>query len=481
MLHISEEPHVLLHGLLRTYGDFMRWRGFQDVYVVNHPDFIRPVLTRDYRHFSKRVIDYRVLAQVMGKGLVTNDGPGWVRQRALMQPMFGKRRVNGFDSTINALTSSVMDEWEARVGGDPVRIDREMSRLTFGIVGATLFGSDLERLAAEVAEILDVANMHPLEIRGLMTLWPWVPTPHNLKWKRALRRLDRIVYGMIEARRRRGVGGDDILDYLIGALDEERGEGMDERQMRDEVVTLMLAGHETSANALAWTLYLLGKHPDVETRLHRDPGEATLDGAAATADDLPRIPYLKQVVQESMRLYPPVWAYARRAEQEEEFNGLPAARQRLRRGRTLCAAPAPGVLGRPGALRPGPVRTEPRRSTPSLLVPALCRRAAGLHRRRHGHAGNPVGAGPDPSTLQGPHRPPPSRRHHGQGHPETAPRHRGHAEPPVTSPSVIPAAGAVVRPHPLQDTVRPRVSTCTSRAPERINTRAHSLTVAPEV
>ena len=101
------------------------------------PDFIRPVLTQDYRHFSKRTIDYRVLAQVMGNGLVTNDGPGWVRQRALMQPMFGNRRINAFDGTINALASSVMDEWETRVGGDPVRVDREMSRLTFAIVGAT--------------------------------------------------------------------------------------------------------------------------------------------------------------------------------------------------------------------------------------------------------------------------------------------------------------------------------------------------------
>ncbi len=325
MLHLAEEPHLLLHRLLRTHGDFMRWRGFQDVYVVNHPDFIRPVLSRDYRHFSKRTIDYRVLAQVMGNGLVTNDGPGWVRQRGLMQPMFGNRRVNGFDETINSLTSSLMREWETRVGGKVLRIDREMSRLTFGIVGATLFGSDLERHAGEVAEILEVANLHPLEIRALMTLWPWVPTPHNLKWRRAVRRLDRIVYWMIEARRRRGVGGNDILDHLIGALDQESGKGMDERQMRDEVVTLMLAGHETSANALAWTLYLLGQHPDVETRLTENLATA-LDGRAATAGDLPRIPYLKQVVQESMRLYPPVWAYARRAEQAEEFDGhlLPA-------------------------------------------------------------------------------------------------------------------------------------------------------------
>ena len=137
--HLAAEPHLLLYDLLRTYGDFIRWRGFHDVYLVNHPD-------------------YRVLDQVMGKGLVTNDGPHWIRQRGLMQPLFSNHRVNGFAERINALTSSLMDEWERRVGGQILRIDREMSRLTFGIVGVTLFGSDLERQAGEVAEILEVVT-----------------------------------------------------------------------------------------------------------------------------------------------------------------------------------------------------------------------------------------------------------------------------------------------------------------------------------
>ena len=190
MLHTGAEPHLLMHELLRTYGDFMRWRGFQDVYLVNHPDFIRPVLTRDYRHFSKRIIDYRVVARVMGNGLVTNDGAHWAQQRHLIQPLFGNRRVNAFDGTINTMTSSLVDEWDTRTGGERIRIDREMSRLTFRIVGATLFGSDLDPHGDEIAEILEVANLHPLDIRALMTLYSWVPTPHNLKWRRAVRRLD---------------------------------------------------------------------------------------------------------------------------------------------------------------------------------------------------------------------------------------------------------------------------------------------------
>ena len=322
-------PHLGMHDMLREYGDFVCWRGFIDVYLVNHPDFLRPVLARSYEHFSKRTIDYLVLAQVMGNGLVSNDGPHWVKQRRLMQPMFASRSVNRFDETINSLTSSLMDHWDARPGGESFHVDREMHRLAFRIVGATLFGSDIERHADEVARILEVVNLRPQELRALLTLRSWIPTPYNLEWKRAKKRLDGIVYAMIEARRGagapKGKAQGDILDRLLAARDAETGEGMDETQMRDEVVTLMLAGHETSANALTWTLYLLDANPAVEARLVEELA-AHLNGAPATAADLPRIPYLKQVVQESMRLYPPVWAYARRSVHEVEFGGhlLPA-------------------------------------------------------------------------------------------------------------------------------------------------------------
>ena len=374
MRRFVAEPHILLHEMFQEHGDFMCWRGFADIYLVNHPDFIRPVLSQDYRRFSKRVIDYRVLARVMGNGLVTNDGPHWVRQRRLMQPLFSNRHVNGFDQRINGLTSSLIRQWEARPGDDVIWIDREMSRLTFQIVGATLFGSDLESHAGEVADILEVVNLNAHEVRALMTLFSWIPTPYNLKWRHAVRRLDRIVYGMIEARRRRGVGDDDILDRLIHALDEETGEGMDETQMRDEVVTLMLARHETSANALAWTLYLLATHPEVEARLTEGLTTA-LNGAPAAADDLLRLPYLKQVVQESMRIYPPVWGYARRSEEREEFNGyvLPAK---------AYVGVVPYALHRNPEFWPDPERFDPDRFQPN--------RAEG----RHPYSYLPFAAGP---------------------------------------------------------------------------------------
>ena len=351
------EPHIFMHDMLKEYGDFMCWRGFYDVYLVNHPDFVRPVLSKNFKHFSKRTIDYRVLARVMGNGLVSNDGPHWVRQRKLMQPLFSNRNVNGFDQTINDTTASLMEQWDAQVGGETVWVDREMGKLTFQIVGSTLFGSDIEQHADEVAEILEVVNQQTQEFRALMTLYSWIPTPYNLKWKRAMKRLDKIVYGMIASRRLDGVGDNDILDRLINARDEDTGEGMNETQMRDEVVTLMLAGHETSANALAWTLYLLATHPDVEAEL-ADALATTLNGAPATAADLTRMPYLKQVVQESMRLYPPVWAYARRSEQEEEFDGyrMPA---------NAYVGIVPYALHRHPEFWPDPERFDPERFQPN--------------------------------------------------------------------------------------------------------------------
>lgn len=368
------QPHLVVHEMLAEYGDLVRWRALYDIYVVNHPDFIRTVLSRSHEHFSKRIIDYRVMSGVMGDGLVTSDGPLWARQRKLMQPVFSHRNVAGFDNTINGLTSSLMSRWDARTGGEIVWIDREMAELTFLIAGATLFGSDIRRYAGEVTDIVEITNVRPQELRGLMTLFSWIPTPYNLRWKRALKRLDRIVHDMISARRRTGTGGGDILGRLLAARDEETGEGIDDRQIRDEVVTLLLAGHDTSAHSLSWTLHLLATHPEVESRLAGHLA-AQLNGAPATAADLPRLPYLKQVVQESMRLYPPVWALARRAEREMIFGDhlLPA---------NAYVAVVAWALHRHPEFWPEPDRFDPDRFEPDRA------------RARHSYCYLPFGAGP---------------------------------------------------------------------------------------
>ncbi len=345
-----------MHEILLEYGDLVCWRSHQDIWLVNHPDLIRPILTEDHLDFSKKTFNYQVLRQVLGNGLITSDGPDWARQRRLVQPAFAKRRVARFDQPINARISALMERWERQDPGEIVRIDREMSDLAFGVLGDALFGRDITEHAQEMAEIVEVTNLPGHDPRALMTLNPRISTPFIHKWKRAMQRLDEIVFGLIGERRELGDGGDTIVDLLIAARDEETGAGMDERQLRDEVVTLMFAGHETVATALGWTLYLLASHPDIQERVSEDL-EATLAGEPAATEDLARIPYLKQVVQEAMRIYPPVWGLMRRTERETDLGGT-----------VLPAETTLGVityaLHRHPALWPDPERFDPDRFAP---------------------------------------------------------------------------------------------------------------------
>ena len=307
--------------LFLKHGDIVRWKGFFDVNLINDPEAVRQVLSKNYQHYSKHTIDYRVLKTIMGNGLVSNDGPDWVRQRKLMQPVFSNRNVNSFDEAINDATARTIQRWETLLPSQTVWMDREMLRLTYQIVGSTLFGTDIDEYHDDVAEILEIVNLRPQEYKALLTLISWLPVASNRRWKKAKNRLDKIVYRLIDKRRQEGVQDNDILDRLLGAKDADSGKGMNETQLRDEVVTLMLAGHETSANALAWTLHLLGIHPDIEQRLYDEIGKVVGDNPASAADLL-QMPYLKQVVQESMRIYPPVWAVARRSEEPGEYNGF---------------------------------------------------------------------------------------------------------------------------------------------------------------
>jgi len=369
----NDNPPLFMYRLLQRYGDVARWPGIFDICLVNHPDYARRVLSQSYEQYSKDVIDYRVLKQIMGNGLVTSDGPHWARQRKLMQPMFAHRVVSGFDAAINRLCANLLEEWDT-AATDPVWIDRDMGRLTFQIVGATLFGSDIDEYSDEMAQIIDVVNVQTQDFNALMTLFPWIPTPYNRRWVKARNRLDEIVYAMIARRRREGARDNDILDRLIAARDEDTGEAMDETQMRDEVVTLMLAGHETSATALAWTLYLLATHPDVEARLAAELDSA-LHGSAAGSGDLNAVPYLKQVVQESMRLYPPVWGIARRSHVDERFGDydVPAG---------SYIAVVPYAMHRHPDFWPDPERFDPDRFQ------------SGRNESRHSYSYLPFAAGP---------------------------------------------------------------------------------------
>lgn len=303
-------PPQYFEKLAQEYGDVVRWRGLFTLYTVNNPDHVRQILTQDYPGFIKDTIDYRVLAQSLGRGLVTSEGELWRQQRQLMQPMFTNRTVNGFDSIINAMTAQMLQRWEQHPADAAIRLDREMGHLAFQVVSRALFGTDIDQYSAQIVEILKVINTNPQTLRAMLTLLPWLPVPSNRHFLRMRKQLDQIVHELIAYRRAQGIGDNDMLDRLLAARDTETGKGMSEIQLRDEIVTLLLAGHETTGTAIAWTLYLLSQHPQIEMQLVAELDSA-LSGAPATSSDLARLPFLKQVMQESLRLYPPIWALAR--------------------------------------------------------------------------------------------------------------------------------------------------------------------------
>lgn len=367
-------PPVYLDQLREAYGDVVRFRGLFTVYCINHPEYVKQVLTRAWPQFTKNTIDYRVISATLGRGLVTNDGPDWTRQRRLMQPVFANRHVDSFDTVINEMTAALADRWRSTPTGETVWLERDMSRLAFQVVSRTLFGADIDDVADEMVGILDRLNRHPLSMDSLLTLWPWLPVPSNRRFQRTKARLDTIVDDLVELHRQGGGAEGDIVHRLLAARDEDTGEGMDADQMRDEIITLMLAGHETSATALCWTLYQLGQQPEVEARLVEEL-RSVLGGRPAESSDLPQLPYLKQVVQESMRLYPPVWGIARRATEEAVFGDfhIPA-------GAYLSITMY--TLHRHPDFWPDPERFDPERFAPDRS------------KSRHSYAYLPFAAGP---------------------------------------------------------------------------------------
>ena len=374
LLDYQKNSLGFLEHLIERYGDVLRWRMPITIHIVNHPDDVKRVLSAPSERFSKQTIDYKILSGSLGKGLVTSDGAAWARQRRLMQPMFNNRAINPFDEPINALTDELAARWSQLAAGTTVALEQEMSTLTFKVVGTTLFGVDVDPYVQEIAEILEVINISTHELRALLTLIPWLPTPHNRRSHDAVRRLDRIVYGLINARRASGEQRNDILDRLLAARDEVDGTGMDEKQIRDEVVTLLLAGHETSANALLWTFEQIARYPAVEARLLAEL-QTELQGRPALSADLARLPYLKQVVQETMRLRPPVWAIARRSHQDEIFQGC-----RVAAGAYLMIMPY--MLHRHRDFWPDPLVFDPERFNPRRTE------------NRHSYCYIPFAAGP---------------------------------------------------------------------------------------
>jgi cytochrome P450 len=311
----------------REYGDVVSARfGPKRILFVNHPDIVEEVLVHQNRKFIKHY-RLRQAKLTLGEGLLTSEGEFWRAQRKLMQPAFHRERIAAFGELMVEFTERLIASWE---DGQTRDLQADMMRLTLEIVAKALFGAELGGESAEVGAAMETLMHNFVASTARAIIVPrWVPTPSNLRSAAAVRRLDRVLYHIIGQRRESGEGGGDLLSMLLHAQDEESGRRMTDRQLRDECMTLFLAGHETTANTLSWAWYLLSQHPEAEAKLHEEL-DRVLEGRLPTLADLPRLPYTENVVNEALRLYPPAWMLGRESTEPVELGGY-----RIPRGMTI--------------------------------------------------------------------------------------------------------------------------------------------------
>jgi cytochrome P450 len=321
----------------RKHGPMVRMKfGPREPVLISDPALIEQVLVSESRHFVKSR-PFQLLQGVLGDGLVTSAGPLWLRQRRLMQPAFHRAQVEAYAPIIVALTQQQLAEWRS---GQSFDLHAQMMQLTLAIVAKTLLDVDMTVGFEKVGAAIDVLmEDFVYRLGNLAPIPKWVPTPWNRRVKRKIAELDQLIYGIIADRRsgqlrspplRGGLPsatesrttGSDLLSRMMQSQDADAdGGGMSDRQLRDEVITLLSAGHETTATALAWTWYLIAKHPPVEARLGAEL-QNILVGRAPTVDDVPRLQYAEHIVMESMRLYPPVFAMGRMTKEPCEIGGF---------------------------------------------------------------------------------------------------------------------------------------------------------------
>ena len=291
-------------------------------YYANSPETVRHVLLDHADNYAKGPLLRRSLQPLIGRGLLISEGELWRRQRRLMAPMFSPRRVLDFVPIMVSATEAMLARWDALPPDRPADVADQMMRLTLEIIGRTMFSDDL---GGEIAALRQAATEYELgrgrsSLVDLFGLPRWVPRPGRRAADRAVARLDRVVGGLIARRRETGAHTEDLLALLLAARDAETGEPMSDTQIRDEVATILLAGHETTANALAWTWYPLSGDAAVAARLHAELA-AVLGGRVPTAGDLPNLAYAHMVLEEAMRLYPPAHSVSRQALAEDRIAG----------------------------------------------------------------------------------------------------------------------------------------------------------------
>ena len=322
---MRHDPLGAFTSLAREYGHVLRFKGLYTSYLLTHPADVERVLQTNAHNYVKGR-SYQKFRESTGNGLLISDGELWRRQRRLVQPAFHRRHLDAFAAVMAREAEAQVARWRPFAArGETLDAAAEMMRLTLRVVGLTMFSTDLTDEADMIGRSLDVIRAHAIRRMWQPVSIPanW-PTPGNLRFRRALAEGDRVINSLIDARRTGRVENEDLLSLLIKAHDEETGAGMSDEQLRAEAVTIIGAGHETTAVTLSWLWYLLSGHREVEERLHAEL-ERELGGRTPTMEDLPRLRYAAMVCEETMRLYPPAWALSRTALGPDAYGGYPIA------------------------------------------------------------------------------------------------------------------------------------------------------------
>jgi cytochrome P450 len=331
---VLSRPLETLTSAARQYGGVVRLGSYRPgghVILISRPEPLKYVLQERHRAYNRASSR---LVRLFGHNMVTLTGESWLERRRLAQPAFHAKYLNRFASVMTDKASSLTEQWRAlATRSASIDIADEMSKLTRDIALRFLFGLDFdlnrdEAIAFDRSLKIVVSYLNFLAL--LNPLPPWAPTPRNRAFRQAIETIDQILYRVIDERHRTPAEERDLVTLLLEARDQETGEGMTDRQLRDEILGMFIGGYETTASALAWTWYLLASHPEVERRLHAEVDEA-LGGGLPTMEDLPGLAYTRGVMMESMRLYPPVWLFARSLvpDEEDEIEGYAIPRNSI--------------------------------------------------------------------------------------------------------------------------------------------------------
>jgi cytochrome P450 len=321
-LAFRSNPLQFSSELQKHYGNIVQFRlVIWPVVFISHPDYIKHVLQDNHLNYDKDVLMFRITRPLGGNGLITAvGGNDWLRQRRLVQPAFHHRRIAALGTLMTDATNMMLQQWDTYARERQVfDVVDEMTNLTLQIVSKSLFNVDVSPKTNSFRQAFLQTNAFLIDYLSMPFPPLFIHTPRNRRFWSAIKAMDTVTYEIVRNRRQQQEDVDDLLSMLLNAVDEN-GRGMDDKQLRDEIMTLLLAGHETSGSALAWTWYLLAQHPETQEHLHTEL-DRILAGRIPTVENLPQLHYTRMVLEEAMRLYPPVWQVMRRAIQDDEIDG----------------------------------------------------------------------------------------------------------------------------------------------------------------